>query len=402
MGRGRYDVAIVGGGIIGLATAHALLGRKPGVRVVVLEKEARPGQHQTGHNSGVIHSGLYYRPGSAKARLCVDGARRMVAFCAAHGVPTRRLGKVVVATTSEDVARLGALRERGAANGVPDLAWLGPGELRAIEPHATGLAALHVPNATVVDFGRVAAALAALVAAAGGEVACGAEFHRLVRGAEGLVLETAGGPVEARTLVNCAGLHADRVARRAGARPDVRIVPFRGEYYTLRPERRSLVRGLVYPVPDPAFPFLGVHFTRTVDDGVEAGPNAVLALAREGYRLGRIRPADVAGMLAYRGFWAMARRYWRTGLGELVRSLRKPAFVAALQRLVPEVRAGDLVPGGAGVRAQAVAPDGALVDDFRIVAGADAVHVLNAPSPAATASLAIGESIATMVAERLS
>jgi len=402
MGRGVYDAAIVGGGIVGLATAHALLVRTPGLRVVVLEKEPRLAGHQTGHNSGVIHSGLYYRPGSSKARLCVDGARRMVAFCAAHGVPTRALGKVVVATTAEEVARLDALRERGVANGVPGLVRLGPDELTAIEPHATGLAALRVPHATVVDFGRVAAALAALVATAGGEVVCGTAFRRLVRRADGLVLETTGAAVPARVLVNCAGLHADRVARRAGARPDVRIVPFRGEYYRLRPERRSLVRGLIYPVPDPAFPFLGVHFTRTVDDGVEAGPNAVLALAREGYRLGRIRPADVAGMLAYRGFWAMARRYWRTGLDELVRSLRKSAFVAALQRLVPDVRAEDLEPGGAGVRAQAVARDGALLDDFRIVAGADAVHVLNAPSPAATASLAIGESIATMVAERLS
>jgi (S)-2-hydroxyglutarate dehydrogenase len=396
-----YDVGIVGGGIVGLATAHALLARAPGTRVLVLEKEARVAQHQTGHNSGVVHSGLYYRPGSSKARLCVEGSRRMLEFCAAHGVSTRRLGKVIVATAPNEVPRLEALYARGIENGVSGLARLDPSGLRALEPQATGLAALHVPGTAVVDYARVAAALATAIGAAGAEVVCGATFRGVVRRADGLTLLAGSREDRARVLVNCAGLHSDAVARLAGVRPDVRIIPFRGEYYALRPERTDLVRGLIYPVPDPAFPFLGVHFTRTVDGHVEAGPNAVLAFAREGYRLGRVSPGELADMLRYRGFWPMVFRYWRTGLGELARSLRKRAFVAALQRLVPAVQAADLVPGGAGVRAQAVARDGALVDDFRIVTTPDAVHVLNAPSPAATASLAIGDTIAALVTERL-
>jgi len=397
----RSDVAVIGGGIVGLATARALLERAPRARVVVLEKEPELARHQTGHNSGVIHSGIYYRPGSAKARLCVEGARLMVDFCAAHGVRVERCGKVIVATRPEELPRLAALYERGVANGVRDLALIDPARLRELEPHAAGLRAIHSPHTAIVDFREVAAALARELAAAGVRVETGAPVVAIARRGDETVLTTPRGEVRARGLVNCAGLYADRVARLAGAVPDVQIVPFRGEYYLLRPERRHLVRALIYPVPDPEFPFLGVHFTRTVHGEVEAGPNAVLAFAREGYRFGRVVPGELLETLRYRGFWAMARRYWRTGLYELYRSLSRRAFVRALQRLVPELRLEDVRRGGAGVRAQAVAPDGTLVDDFRIVAAPGAVHVLNAPSPAATASLAIGRHVASLAVEAL-
>ncbi len=393
------DVAIVGGGIVGLATARALGERAPHARLVVLEKEPALATHQTGHNSGVIHSGIYYRPGSDKARLCVEGARLMREFCAAQGIRVDVPGKAIVATTAAELPRLQALYERGLANGVPGLALVEPARLREIEPHAAALRAIHSPTTAVVDFGEVAAALARELAARGVAIVTQARVTAIARPAGGLELRTPGAAVRTRRLVNCAGLYADQVARLAGVRPDVRIVPFRGEYYLLRPERRGLVRGLIYPVPDPAFPFLGVHLTRTVHGRVEAGPNAVLAFAREGYRFGRVHPRELAATLAYRGFWAMARRYWRTGSYELVRSLSKAAFVRALRRLVPEIRADDLSRGGAGVRAQAVAPDGSLVDDFRIAVTEDAIHVLNAPSPAATASLAIGRHIAALAAE---
>ncbi len=394
-----HDVAIVGAGIVGLATARALLERAPRARLAVLEKEAGVARHQTGHNSGVIHSGVYYRPGSAKARLCVEGARLVAEFAAAHGIRVERCGKVIVATEAAELPRLRALHERGTANGVPWLALLDAARLREIEPHAAGLGALHSPTTAIVDFAEVAAALARELADRGVLLQTGAAVTGIARADGGLVLETARGLVRARGLVNCAGLHADRVARLAGAVPDVRIVPFRGEYYLLRPERRDLVRGLIYPVPDPELPFLGVHFTRTVHGEVEAGPNAVLAFAREGYRFGRVSLRDLAETLGYAGFRAMARRYWRIGAYELYRSLSTRAFVRALQRLVPGVRPADVRRGGAGVRAQAVTPDGALVDDFRIVATAGAIHVLNAPSPAATASLAIGRHIATLAVE---
>ncbi len=396
-----YDVAIVGGGIVGLATALALTEQAPRLKLAVLEKEARLAAHQSSHNSGVIHAGIYYRPGSYKARLCVEGAKLMTAFCDAHGIRYQRCGKVIVATSPEELPRLEQLYERGVANGVPGLARIGPERLREIEPHAIALAALHSPATAIVDYAEVAAAIGRAVAARGVEVLTGARVEAIARADGLLVLETTRGPLKARGLVNCAGLYADGVARLAGVRGDVEIVPFRGEYYTLRPERRGLVRGLVYPVPDPAFPFLGVHFTRTIHGGVEAGPNAVLALAREGYSYRHIRPGEVARMLAYPGFWRMAARYWRTGLHELYRSLSKRAFVRALQRLVPEVREADLEPGGAGVRAQAVERSGRLVDDFRIVEAAGAIHVLNAPSPAATASLAIGRYVAGLARRAL-
>jgi L-2-hydroxyglutarate oxidase LhgO len=394
MEKNPYDIAIVGGGIVGLATTLSLSHRYPDLRLVILEKEPEPGRHQTSHNSGVIHSGIYYRPGSQKALLCVEGARLMRDFCAGHGVRVRECGKVIVATDPSELPGLDDLYERGVANGVPGLARIGPEQLREIEPHAAGLAALHSPHTAIVDFGEVARAMAGEAKGRGVEILTGARVVGITQTSGGLAVRTGLGMISARHLVNCAGLYSDAVARMAGAAPDVRIIPFRGEYYVIRPERRGLVRGLIYPVPDPEFPFLGVHFTNTIHGDVEAGPNAVLAFAREGYTLGRIRLMELSGTLAYAGFWRMAQRYWRTGLYEVWRSLSARAFVAALRRLVPDLRLEDVVHGGAGVRAQAVTAEGTLVDDFRIVEGPRAIHVLNAPSPAATASLAIGQYIA--------
>jgi L-2-hydroxyglutarate oxidase LhgO len=396
-----HDLAIVGGGIVGLATARALLERAPRLRLVILEKERELATHQTGHNSGVIHSGIYYRPGSYKARLCVEGVRLMRAFCDAHGIRVAEVGKVIVATEAAELPRLQTLFERGVANGVPGLTLIDPDRVRELEPHARALRAIHSPHTAIVDYGEVAAALAKDLGARGVAIETGFRVGAITRRAEGLLVADGAREVLARGLVNCAGLYSDRIARLAGARPDVQIIPFRGEYYMIRPERRDLVRGLIYPVPDPEFPFLGVHFTRTVHGEVEAGPNAVLAFAREGYRFARVHPGELAGTLAYRGFWAMARRYWRMGAFEMYRSVSKAAFVAALQRLVPGVRAEDVEPGGAGVRAQAVAQDGSLVDDFRIVTAPSSIHVLNAPSPGATASLAIGRHVAALAAETL-
>jgi L-2-hydroxyglutarate oxidase LhgO len=395
----RFDLAVVGGGIVGLATARALLAEHPGLRLVILEKEARLASHQTGHNSGVIHSGIYYKPGSHKARLCVEGARLMKEFCGQHGIRVDPIGKVIVATSEGELPRLQALFERGIANGVQGLRLLDRDHLREIEPHAAAIRAIHSPTTSIVDYGEVAQALARKLLTQGTVIRTGARVSAIQRTDEGFDLSTASGPIQARRLVNCAGLYSDVVARLAGARPGVQIIPFRGEYYMIRPERHDLVRGLIYPVPDPEFPFLGVHFTRTVHGDVEAGPNAVLAFAREGYRLGRIHLRELAGTLGYRGFWSMARRYWRTGSYEMYRSLSKAAFVQALQRLLPEIGPADITPGGAGVRAQAVAEDGSLVDDFRIARSTDAIHVLNAPSPAATASLAIGRHIAGLARE---
>lgn len=391
----RADVAVIGGGILGLATAFALSERFPRCAVVVVEKEAQLAAHQTGHNSGVIHAGIYYTPGSYKAQLCVDGARRLMAFCDANGIAYERCGKVIVATDETELPRLQTLYERGTANGVAGLRMLEPEQVREIEPHARAVRALHSPNTAIVDYTAVARALAAQLDQRGVQILRSAPVHTITRALRRLYLETPHGTLAARHLVNCAGLYADTVARLMGVQPKVRIIPFRGEYYTLRPQCGH-VRGLVYPVPDPAFPFLGVHFTKRITGEVEAGPNAVLAFAREGYRMQTVNIVETLGVLAYRGFWVMAGRYWRTGAYEFYRSLSKRAFTRALQRLVPEVQEEDLAPGGAGVRAQAVSPDGSLVDDFRITETADAVHVLNAPSPAATASLAIGAHIATL------
>ncbi|OLD38218.1 MAG: hydroxyglutarate oxidase [Candidatus Rokubacteria bacterium 13_1_40CM_2_68_8] len=393
-----YDIAIIGGGIVGLATARALGERTPGARLVILEKEAKLATHQTGNNSGVIHSGIYYKPGSYKAKLCVEGKGLMLEFCQKHGIRVDHVGKVIVATSQAELPRLQTLYERGVANGVP-VEMLEPAQLREIEPHAAALRAIRSPSTAIVDYKEVCAAMTRELTARGVVIETGARVTSIARTAGALDIVTPRTVVRARRLVNCAGLYSDVVARMAGARVDVRIIPFRGEYYMIRPERQDIVRGLIYPVPDPEFPFLGVHLTRTVHGEVEAGPNAVLAFAREGYRFGRVSPSELAGTLAYRGFWQMARRYWRMGSYEMYRSLSKDAFVRALQRLVPILRSEDVTRGGAGVRAQAVSPDGSLVDDFRIVAEADAIHVLNAPSPGATASLAIGRHIAGLAVD---
>jgi L-2-hydroxyglutarate oxidase len=389
------DVAVIGGGIVGMATAMAVLSRRH-VSLLVLEKEGRLAAHQTGNNSGVIHSGLYYKPGSLKARNCTVGREALYRFCAEHDITAERCGKVVVATREEQLPVLEELRRRGEANGLAGVRRLGPEEIREVEPHAAGIAGLLVPQTGIVDYVRVTEAYGAEVLSAGGEVRLDAPVHRIGRENGAMVLETGAGEVRCRSLINCAGLQSDRVARLAGVEPGVRIVPFRGEYYELAPERRKLVRNLIYPVPDPEFPFLGVHFTRMIAGGVEAGPNAVLAFKREGYTRWSFSARDLLDVFCYGGFWRMAGSYWRMGFGEFWRSWNKGAFVRALQVLLPEITAADLVPGGAGVRAQALDADGKLLDDFRIVEAERQVHVLNAPSPAATASLSIGEAIADL------
>lgn len=387
-------VVVIGGGIVGLSTAMALVQGVPPVCPVVLEKEPALAAHQTGHNSGVIHSGIYYKPGSLKARFTVQGAREMVEFAQAHGIAHEVCGKVVVATHPDELPRLEELQRRGIANGTPGLEMIGPDRLREIEPHAAGLKALCVASTGIIDYVAVARAYADIVRQHGGEIRTGARVLGIRRDGVEWVIETTAGVERTRYLVNCAGLHSDVMARLAGSAPPVRIVPFRGEYYELVPERESLVRALIYPVPDPAFPFLGVHFTRMVQGGVEAGPNAVLTFKREGYRKTDFDAREAWDTLSYPGFWRLARKYWRTGAGEFYRSFSKAAFVRALQRLLPDLRLDDLHPSGAGVRAQAIDPRGALVDDFSIQAIGGVVHVLNAPSPAATASLPIGRAIA--------
>ncbi|AEM80354.1 L-2-hydroxyglutarate oxidase [Streptomyces violaceusniger] len=395
------DVLVIGGGIVGMSTAYAITRAAPGTRVTVLEKEAGPARHQTGRNSGVIHSGIYYRPGSLKARFAVRGAAEMVKFCAEYGIPHEVTGKLIVATERSELPRLHGLVQRGRENGIP-VRELGPAQIAEYEPWVRGLAAIHVGTTGVCDFGAVAARLARLAQDAGASVRYGAHVRTIGRRPSAVAVRTADGTVlRARALVNCAGLHCDRVARLAGDDPGMRIVPFRGEYYELVPSRASLVNGLVYPVPDPAFPFLGVHLTRGIDGGVHIGPNAVPALAREGYAWHTVRPQELAGTLAYPGSWRIARRHWRYGAGELRRSLSKRAFTDAVRRLLPDVTADDLIAAPAGVRAQAVLPDGTLVDDFLISQSPRIVHVLNAPSPAATASLPIGREVARRVLETL-
>ncbi|MFI0775911.1 L-2-hydroxyglutarate oxidase [Streptomyces sp. NPDC021212] len=395
------DVLVIGGGIVGLSTAYAITRAAPGTRVTVLEKEAGPARHQTGRNSGVIHSGIYYRPGSLKARFAVRGAAEMVKFCAEYGIAHEVTGKLIVATERSELPRLHALVQRGRENGIP-VRELGPAQIAEYEPWVRGLAAIHVGTTGVCDFGAVAAQLARLARDAGASVRYGAGVTRIGRRPTAVAVRTADGTVlRARALVNCAGLQCDAIARLAGDDPGMRIVPFRGEYYELTPSRTSLVNGLVYPVPDPAFPFLGVHLTRGIDGGVHIGPNAVPALAREGYAWRTVRPRELAGTLAYPGSWRIARRHWRYGAGELRRSLSKRAFTDAVRRLLPDVTPDDLIAAPAGVRAQAVLPDGTLVDDFLISESPRVVHVLNAPSPAATASLPIGREVARRVLEAL-
>jgi L-2-hydroxyglutarate oxidase len=391
-------VVVIGAGLVGLATARAILALAPGTRVVVIEKEAGIAMHQSTHNSGVLHCGLYYKPGSAKARLAVSGIREMIAFCEAEGVAFERCGKLVVATTDEEVARLRDLAARGTANGLQGLRWLDGAAAREIEPEVRALAALHVPEEGIVDYAGVAAAIARGLVAAGAEIRTGTAVTGLRRDGRRWVVETTTGHVAADHVVNCAGLHSDRIAAMTGHARTVRIVPFRGEYFLLRPERSALVRHLIYPVPDPQFPFLGVHFTRMIAGGVECGPNAVLALHREGYRWRDVRVRDAVDALGFPGLWRFLRRYPSMVGYEVRRSLDRAEFCRSLQRLVPAVQPEDLLPGGAGVRAQAMRDDGSLVEDFVVEHAPGVTHVVNAPSPAATASLAIGREIATQVA----
>jgi (S)-2-hydroxyglutarate dehydrogenase len=395
----RYDIAIIGGGIVGLASANALLDQNPRRRLILVEAEPRLASHQTGHNSGVIHSGLYYKPGSLKAQLCVAGREAMYLFCREHGIAHERCGKIVVATEQEELPRLQELHRRGEANGLRGMRWLAPDEIREYEPHAAGIRGLFVRETGIVDYKAVARKLGQMASERGCEVKTTARLTACRPSSNRLILETNAGEFQCDALVNCAGLQSDRVARMCGVDPGVHIIPFRGEYYELNASRQSLVRNLIYPVPDPRFPFLGVHFTRMVGGGVEAGPNAVLAFMREGYRKTDFRMTDVLDVFGYRGFWKMASRYWKTGAGEFWRSLSKNAFVSALQRLLPDLKPEDLQPGGSGVRAQAVDPDGNLVDDFRVIRAQRMIHVLNAPSPAATSSLSIGKAVASMACQ---
>ncbi len=398
MADARYDVIVIGGGIVGLAVALEITKRFPRLRVLLLEKEARVGQHQSGHNSGVIHSGVYYKPGSLKAKLCVEGAQSMLDFCREHGVPYQVCGKVIVAVDETEFPRLEELHRRGNANGLTGLRFLSREELQEVEPHATGLRALAVPCTGITDYMKVCEKYAEIVSAQGGTILTSAAVTSLKRHFGGVIVETVCGAFDTPAAINCAGLFSDRISRMASEERDVMIVPFRGEYYELIPERRSLVRSLIYPVPDPQFPFLGVHFTRRIDGTVDAGPNAVLAFRREGYRRSDFNLHDLASSLAFPGFWRMAAKHWRSGLEEFYRSFSKAAFVHSLQRLVPEVTARDLIECGSGVRAQALRRDGTLLDDFHFVPSANMLHVLNVPSPAATASLAIGHYIADMAA----
>ena len=387
------DVAIVGGGIVGIATAHALSRAKVG-RVVVLEAEEQLARHQSGRNSGVIHAGLYYRPGSLKARTCAAGREATIAFCEHHGIPYRQCGKVVVATSPREMEALAELERRGCLNGLDGLERLGPERLREMEPHVSGVGGLFVPQTGVVDFVSVTEALAERVRERGGEVRFGIRVTGCRVGTRSIAIETTRGEVECRNLIGCAGLHADRLAHMAGVDPGLRLVPFRGEYYEIVEERAHLCRALIYPVPDPALPFLGVHLTRTISGKVEIGPNAVLAFGRHGYDWLSASARDLGETLRYPGFWRMLSRQWRAGIGEMHRSLSKRAFVRAVQKLVPEIREADVRRTRAGVRAQAVEPDGTLCDDFRIVGAPRMIHVLSAPSPAATACPEIGRTIA--------
>jgi (S)-2-hydroxyglutarate dehydrogenase len=390
-----HDIAIIGGGIVGLATAKALVERGAG-SVVVIEAEGKLAAHQTGHNSGVIHSGIYYKPGSAKAKNCADGRDQLYRFCEEHGIPHDRCGKIVVATEQRELAALDEIERRGRANGMLGMKRLRGEELKEYEPNVAGIAGLFVAETGIVDYKAVTAKYAELVVRRSGTVQTNVRLLGVQAEATELVLKTTTGELRARHLINCAGLQSDRVARMCGVDPGVMIVPFRGEYYELRADRCDLVRNLIYPVPDPSLPFLGVHFTRMIGGGVEAGPNAVLAFHREGYKFTDFSIRDLKEMAGYAGFWKLSAKFWKTGLGEIRRSLSRYSFWASLRKLVPKIQRNDIVPAGAGVRAQAVGPDGKMVDDFHIRGAGRTVHVLNAPSPAATASLSIGRSIADL------
>ncbi len=393
----RCDIAIIGAGIIGLATAMEVLGRHPSLRLVMLEKESQIAQHQSGHNSGVIHSGIYYAPGSLKAQACVAGKNKLLAFCDTHGIPYELCGKVIVATDSEELPRLEALYQRGLANGVPGLEMIGPERLRELEPWAWGIRALYSPTTGIIDFSLVCRAYAQEVMSRGGTILTDHEVTAIEERADRYYLTTPSGVIAARYVVSCAGLYADRLAKLTKAPDDPKIVPFRGDYYVLRPERREMVRGMIYPVPDPRFPFLGVHFTRRMDGEVWLGPNAVLAFAREGYRRTDLDPRDLVEALRFPGFQKLALKFWRTGWDEMYRDFSKAQFLKALQRYMPDLQMADLLPGPSGVRAQALSADGTLVDDFVVNHQGNSLHVRNAPSPAATSSLAIAGMIADTI-----
>lgn len=395
----QTDVAIIGGGIVGLATAYRLLERFPGRRVTILEKEREVAQHQTGHNSGVLHSGIYYKPGSLRATNCREGKLAMEEFCSKENIPFQRCGKVIVAVSPNELPQLERIYERGVAN---DIACerIGPERLKEIEPHAVGIQAIHVPEAGIVDYRQVAERLAERIKEKGGELKMSAKVTGLFRHENRMVVQNEAGELQAKLVVNCGGLQSDRLAWLSGSRPDAQIVPFRGEYFELKPSAQHLCRGLIYPVPDPSFPFLGVHFTRMIHGGVECGPNAVFAFAREGYYKTSFNLFDTLESLTYPGFLRMAWKHWHAGWEEIYRSFSKSAFVSALQRLVPEVKGEDLIPAPAGVRAQALTRDGSLVDDFLIIENDLVVNVCNAPSPAATASLNIGRLIVDKLAPR--
>jgi (S)-2-hydroxyglutarate dehydrogenase len=391
-----FDIVVIGGGIVGLSTALHATRSFPHLRLLLVEKEDTFAKHQSGHNSGVIHSGIYYKPGSLKAKLCVGGATAMVEFCREHGISHKICGKVIVAVDEEEFPRLQTLLERGQANGLAGLRQLNAEQIREIEPHCSGLRGLYVPQTGIADYLAVCEKYAELITANGGIVRKATKVTGFASRSGETVVETTQGAFATRFVINCAGLHSDRISRLAGEKPEMQIVPFRGEYYDLVPEKEYLVKSLIYPVPDPRFPFLGVHFTQRVHGGVDAGPNAVLALKREGYHWSEVSVRDTADTISYPGFWRLAGKYWHYGAGEVYRSLNKQAFVRALQRLVPEVRSEDLVKDGAGVRAQALRRDGSLVEDFQFVRSANILNVCNVPSPAATASLAIGNAIVQM------
>ncbi|WP_334041947.1 L-2-hydroxyglutarate oxidase [Burkholderia ambifaria] len=391
-----YDFAIVGGGIVGLSTGMALTKRFPGKKIIVIEKENSLAEHQTGHNSGVIHSGIYYKPGSFKAKFARAGSESMVRFCEEHAIEHEICGKVIVATKPEELPLLENLYKRGLENGLA-IEKIGPDRLKEIEPYVAGLQAIRVPAAGIVNYKQVCQMYGRIITMGGGEISLGERVLAIRKNASHVEIETRQGVVQTKFVINCAGLHSDRVARMDNVADDLKIVPFRGEYYEIRPERRYLVKHLVYPVPNPNFPFLGVHYTRMIGGHVEAGPNAVLAFKREGYRKRDFSLRDLGEVLTYPGFWKLSSKYWREGLEEMQRSVSKAAFVKSLQQLIPEIHERDLVAAPAGVRAQALKADGSLVDDFHLIPGDRSIHVCNAPSPAATASIEIGEHIARAI-----
>ena len=397
----KFDAVIVGGGIVGLATAFRLLEARPSLKILLLEKESKLAAHQTGNNSGVLHSGLYYKPGSEKARLSVGGLKQMTAFCRDHGVAHEICGKIVVATEENELPRLENLWERGNANGLLGLRKLNPAQIKEIEPHTAGLAAIQVPQEGIVDYPGVCEKLGELIRKFGGEIKLGVRAGKISRHADGWAVETSAGDFKTQFVVGCGGLHADRLVKAAGQKPAAKIIPFRGEYFQIKKARQHLVRHLIYPVPDPKFPFLGVHFTRLIHGGIEAGPNAVLAFAREGYKWTDVNLRDLAESLCFPGLWKFLAKYPSLCGYEIYRSLSKAAFTRSLQKLIPEIRADDLETGGAGVRAQAMTSDGKLIEDFHFEEAPGILHVVNAPSPAATASLAIGQTICQRVLAQL-